>query len=93
MTVTKPSRNAEGAVSAFIAVAERVPGIMYVHAKSSGPAVEFVVSTSAPQEQMVQRIEEQLYPLAQAGTLPPIGYEIRDPSDPPGPDYVEVFSA
>lgn len=78
------------AVSAFLDAAREVKGIDGIYAKSSGPHVHFLVSTAVPREEMVGRLEHYLHPLAKAGVLPPIGYDVREPADGPDPEYVEL---
>lgn len=76
----------------FVDAVSVVPGIERIQAKSSGPSVHFLVLSNRPWDEVVDDIEERLYPLAQASMLPSFDYDVRQDVSDDSVGYTDVFT-
>lgn len=81
------------AMAVFMEATAGLPTVRRVDAKSSGPTVHFLVTAGAPWHEVIDRIEGRLFPLAKAGDLPPIDYEVQEGTgeEETEPGYITVF--
>lgn len=86
----------EQSFALFLPIAESVPGVVRVDAKTSGPTVHFLITTAAPWHEAIESIEAKLFALAKAGQLPPLDYDVQEEDEAvssPQPGYLQVFPA
>jgi hypothetical protein len=86
----------ERSMQIFLPIAESIPGVTRIDAKSSGPSVHFLVTVEVPWHEVIDAIEAKLFALAHAGQLPPLDYDVREATEAlssPEPGYLQVFPA
>jgi hypothetical protein len=81
----------ERAVNVFLEATQSVRGIRQIHARSSGPTVHFLVMVDGAWDAVIDAIEANLFPLAKAGKLPSLDYDVAKAPIELEPGYAQLY--